>query len=128
MLQHDLQTTYGSIDNVDLFIGGLSEAHVNNGKLGQTFNMIIGNQFENLRAGDRFFPQNQQFDPHTANMISSTTLATILRRNTDSTNVPDHAFVPTPLAAAPAVKPAAAVAPASTTSPIITNDRPFIFP
>src|SRR5204863_4588925 len=53
VLQQSLQTTYGSIDNVDLFIGGLAEAHVKNGRLGETFNQIIGTQFDHLRAGDR---------------------------------------------------------------------------
>jgi peroxidase len=124
-LQQNLQTTYGSIDNVDLFIGGLAEAHINNGRLGPTFEAIIGLQFLTLRIGDRFYWENQKFDPQTARMISGTTLATILRRNTDSTNVPDHVFVPT--AAAPHVAPAAALAP-SATSPINTNGRPFIFP
>ncbi|MBV9323959.1 MAG: peroxidase [Chloroflexi bacterium] len=126
VLQQDLKTTYGSIDNVDLFIGGLAEAHVNNGRLGQTFQAIIGTQFQNLRTGDRFWWQNQQFDPHTASTISSTTLATILRRDTDSTNVPDHVFVPTPAAAR--VRPAAATVATSTTTPINTQGRPFIFP
>ncbi|HEY2596612.1 MAG TPA: peroxidase family protein [Chloroflexota bacterium] len=124
MRQQDLQTTYGSIDKVDLFIGGQAEAHVNNGRLGQTFNTIVGNPFQNLRTDDRFYWENQQFDPHTASMISSTTLATILKRNTDSTNVPDHVFVPSNAGAA--VRPTAAVAPSTT--PIDTHGRPFIFP
>jgi len=94
VLQRDLQSLYGSIDKVDLFIGGLAEAHVGNGRLGQTFQKIIGTQFQNLRTGDRFYWQNQRFDPHTASMISSTTLATILRRDTDSTHIQDHVFVP----------------------------------
>ncbi|MBV9173226.1 MAG: hypothetical protein JOZ81_24440 [Chloroflexi bacterium] len=122
VLQRDLQTTFGSIDNVDLFIGGLAEAHVNNGRLGQTFQAIIGQQFLNLRTGDRYFWQNQQFDPHTASMISSTSLATIIRRDTDSTNVQDHVFVPS----AAAAKPAAATAPSTT--PVDRHGRQFILP
>ena len=125
VLQQNLQKTYGSVDNVDLFIGGLAEAHVNNGRLGQTFEAIIGLQFVNLLIGDRFFWQNENFDPKTARTISSTTLATILRRDTDSTNVPDHVFVPT----APAAHVMPAAAPMLTaTSPISTNGRAFIFP
>jgi peroxidase len=125
VLQHNLQSTYGNIDNVDLFIGGLAESHVNNGRLGQTFEAIIGLQFLNLVVGDRFFWKNQSFDSQTAAMISGTTLATILRRDTDSTNVPDHVFVPS--AASPHVNSAATVVP-SASSPIVTNGRPFIFP
>ena len=46
-----------------------------------------------LRAGDRFFWQNQEFDPDTAAMISNTTLADILLRNTDTTNLQPHVFI-----------------------------------
>jgi hypothetical protein len=123
VLQKDLRTTYTTIDNVDLFIGGLAEAHVRGGRLGETFEAIIGSQFQNLRTGDRFWWQNEQFDPRTAGMLSNTTLAAILRRDTDSTNVPEHVFVPT--SAAP-VKPAVAVAPS--TAPVDTHGRPFILP
>jgi peroxidase len=123
VLQRDLQTTYRSIDKVDLFIGGLAEAHVRGGRLGETFEAIIGTQFQNLRTADRFWWQNEQFDPRTASMLSSTTLATILRRDTDSTNVPDHVFVPSAVAH---VRPAAAIAPSTT--PVDTHGRQFIFP
>jgi Animal haem peroxidase len=123
VLQQNLQTTYGSIDNVDLFVGGLAEAHVNNGRLGQTFQAIIGSQFQNLRTGDRYWWQNEAFDPHTASMISGTSLATILRRDTDSTNVPEHVFVPSGGAAQ--VSPATVT---STATPVDTHGRPFILP
>jgi hypothetical protein len=56
-------------------------------------------------------------------MISGTTLATILRRDTDSTNIQDHVFIPT--APAARVKPAAPTAP---TIPIDSHGRPFIYP
>jgi peroxidase len=125
VLQRNLQTTYrGDIDDVDLFIGGLVEAHVNKGRLGPTFNAIIGLQFQNLRTGDRFWWENQAFDPQTAQMISRTSLATILRRDTDSTNVPDHVFVPS--GAAPPSR--AAVTAPTATAPTDTHSRPFIFP
>jgi hypothetical protein len=119
-------TSHNERTRVDLFIGGLAEAHVNNGRLGQTFETIIGNQFENLRTGARFFWQNQQFDPHTASMISSTTLATILRRNTDSTNAPDHVFVPTPVSPAHVQPAALATAPNNTPVQPNTQGRSFV--
>jgi Animal haem peroxidase len=125
VLQLALETTYGSIDDVDLFIGGLAENHASNARLGETFLKIIRDQFLDIRAGDRFYWQNQKFDAQTASMISSTTLATILRRDTDSTNIQDHVFVPTSTVAQ--VRPVAAIAPTAT-APIITNGRPFIFP
>jgi peroxidase len=95
VLQASFQSLYGSIDNVDLFMGGLAEKHVPGAIVGQTFEVIIASQFHNLRTGDRFFWQNQAFDRQTAAMIGSTTLATLMRRDTDSTNVPDHLFLAT---------------------------------
>jgi hypothetical protein len=110
--------------HVDLLIGGLAENHAPNARLGTTFQRIIGDQFLDLRVGDRFYWQNQKFDAQTASTISKTTLATLLGRDTDSTTIQDNVFAPTKTTAS--VKPAAALAPSATT-PIITNSRPFIF-
>jgi peroxidase len=98
------QTVYGSIDNVDLFMGGLAESPVpptvpNVGVVGETFREIIGRQFENLRDGDRFFWKNQDFDKETAEMISQTTLADLLVRDNDTPNLrgQTNAFIAAPL-------------------------------
>jgi len=48
----------GKIDNIDLFVGGLAEDHVDQGNLGETFGTIIKLQFELLRDGDRFYYEN----------------------------------------------------------------------
>ena len=96
VLQQNLETVYGSINNVDLFMGGLAESHAPGAIVGPTFQAIIARQFAALRDGDRFFWLNEGFDPQTASMISNTTLGDIIRRNTDSTNVPAHVFVAAP--------------------------------
>lgn len=93
VLQTELKSVYGSIDQVDLFIGGLAEAHAPNAVVGPTFQRIIGDQFSALRAGDRFFWLNQGFDPATTTMIANTTLADIILRNTDTTALPQHVFI-----------------------------------
>lgn len=95
-LQTRLKSVYGSIDQVDLFIGGLAEAHAPNAVVGPTFQRIISDQFSALRAGDRFFWLNQGFDPATTKMIASTTLADIIVRNTDTTALPQHVFIQGP--------------------------------
>jgi peroxidase len=92
-LQTQLKTVYGTIDQVDLFIGGLAEAHAPNATVGPTFQRIIGDQFSALRAGDRFFWLNQGFDSATTNMITNTTLADIILRNTDTTALQQHVFM-----------------------------------
>lgn len=92
-LQSHLKAVYGTIDQVDLFIGGLAEAHAPNAVVGPTFQRIIGDQFSALRDGDRFFWLNQGFDAATTSMISNTTLADIILRNTDTTAMQQHVFI-----------------------------------
>jgi Animal haem peroxidase len=75
VLQKNLATVYGNIANVDLFMGGLAEDHVPGASVGPTFQAIIATQFQSLRAGDRFFWRNENFDRETTDMISDTTLA-----------------------------------------------------
>ena len=53
VLQQDLQSVYGDIDDVDLFIGGLAEVHAQGARVGPTFQAIIARQFAALRDGDR---------------------------------------------------------------------------
>jgi peroxidase len=97
VLQQDLETVFRNVNTVDLFIGGLAEAHVRGAAVGPTFRAIIARQFDSLRTGDRFFWQNQQFDHATAAMIAGTTLAAIITRNTDTTAIAWHVFlVPAP--------------------------------
>jgi peroxidase len=93
VLQKNLKDVYGSIDKVDLFIGGMAETPSSSGVVGPTFQTIIRNQFDALRAGDRFFWRNQAFDPVTSKAIANTTLADIILRNTDTNASPSHVFL-----------------------------------
>jgi Animal haem peroxidase len=83
---------YGSIDNVDLFMGGLAEDHTA-GAVGETFAAIIADQFSRLRAGDPYWWQNQGFDPKTAAIIGQTTLSDIITRNADTPALQKNVFV-----------------------------------
>ena len=87
-------SVYDTVDDVDLWIGGLAEAQVNGGLLGETFNTIVADQFLRLRDGDRFFYQNdlehlQLLDADIAN----TRLSDIIRRNSSITSIQDNAFI-----------------------------------
>jgi peroxidase len=88
-----LRQVFGSVDNVDLFIGGLAEDHLPGAMLGSTFDTIIAQQFEQLRDGDRLWWQNQGFDPATTAQIANTTLSDIIERDTDTTDAQADAFV-----------------------------------
>ena len=53
-----LETVYTNVEDIDPFTGGLSETVVPHGLVGQTFACIIGQQFQKLKVGDRFFFTN----------------------------------------------------------------------
>jgi peroxidase len=89
----NLQLTYGSIDDVDLFIGGLAENHAPGSDVGQTFQTIIADQFEALRNGDQFYWQNEDFSQQLAQTISQTTLSDIIERDTGTAAEQLNAFV-----------------------------------
>ncbi len=91
VVQAQLQGVYGTVDKVDLWVGGLAEAHVNGGSIGQTFTKIIADQFQRLRDGDRFFYLNQFRGAQLA-AIQNTTLADIIRLNSGTTNLQENVF------------------------------------
>lgn len=93
VLRANLEKVYGTVGNLDLFIGGLAEDHASGTRVGPTFLAILVRQFQALRSGDRFFWLNQGFDSTTATMISNTKLSDVITRNTDSTNVRRNVFV-----------------------------------
>lgn len=90
-----LRQVFGTVDKVDLFIGGLAEDHARGAMLGPTFKAIIAKQFANLRDGDRMWWQSQDFDPATVHQIQNTTLSDIIVRNTDTDVTQASAFIAT---------------------------------
>ena len=90
-VQAELKSVYGTVDKVDLWVGGLAENHVTGGSMGQTFTKIIADQFQRLRDGDRFFYLNQ-FRGAQLSAIQNTSLADIIARNTTTTNLQDNVF------------------------------------
>uniref|UniRef100_A0A6A7FZ72 Peroxidasin-like protein n=1 Tax=Hirondellea gigas TaxID=1518452 RepID=A0A6A7FZ72_9CRUS len=53
-----LKTVYKSVDDVDLFTGGLAEKPNRGALVGPTFGCLIGRQFHYLRRGDRYWYEN----------------------------------------------------------------------
>ena len=97
-LAAELKSVYGSVNNVDLFVGGLAEnanAGDTGSMLGPTFTKIISEQFANLRAGDRLYFENQDFSPALTRQIQDTTLSDLILRDTNTTAIQADAFVAT---------------------------------
>jgi len=80
-VQRNLRSAYGTVDNIDVWVGGLAETHVPGAIVGPTFHAILKDQFERLRDGDRFWYET--YLPESAvNGIQQQTLARIIKRNT----------------------------------------------
>jgi peroxidase len=97
-LAAELRSVYGSVNDVDLFVGGLAEnanAGDTGSMLGPTFTTIISDQFANLRAGDRLYFENQGFSPALMDQIQDTTLSDLILRDTNTTAIQADAFVAT---------------------------------
>lgn len=90
-LQSKLQSLYGSVDDMDLWVAGLAEDHVAGSSVGETFQAIIVDQFERLRDGDRFWYQNQ-FSGKELAQLQKTSLSDIIERNTSLTSIQQNAF------------------------------------
>ncbi len=90
-LQASLAATYGNVDNIDLWIGGLAEDHVPGSSMGETFTAIIVDQFVRLRDGDRFWYQSA-LPNRLVKEIESTSLADVIRRNTGLTKLQADVF------------------------------------
>lgn len=87
-----LSSIYETVDQIDLWVGGLSEDPVEGALVGPTFHAILVDQFTRSRDGDRFWYQNDQFPPDVVEEIEQTTLADVILRNTDIVMVQRHVF------------------------------------
>ena len=90
-----LSNVYASVDDIDLWIGGLAEkSYQVDALLGETFSTILDDQFTRLRDGDRFFYLNDLealtlFDSN----IETVTLSQLILRNSSVTGIQSEAFI-----------------------------------
>ncbi|KAI8430939.1 hypothetical protein MSG28_001055 [Choristoneura fumiferana] len=80
-----LKHLYGSVHNIDVWVGGILEDQVDGGKVGPLFSCLLLEQFKRLRDGDRLWFENPTvFKPEQLAQIKKTSLARILCDNGDN--------------------------------------------
>lgn len=92
-LADSLKVLYGSVDNIDLWVGLLAEDHLSNKSVGNTMHEILRIQFEKLRDGDYYFYRGDPYLPaNIRDQIRLTTFADVIKRNTTLTNLQKNVF------------------------------------
>jgi hypothetical protein len=93
VLADSLKKLYGTVNNMDIWVGALAEDHLPGKSLGNTMYRILKTQFENVRDGDFYFYQN---DPYLSSVIvarvNTTKLSDVIKRNTSITNIQPDVF------------------------------------
>jgi hypothetical protein len=92
-VQRALASVYGDVNQIDAWVGGISEDHMRGSSLGPLFTAIWVDQFTRARDGDRYWYQNDPaFTPAERALLGCTTLSDIVRRNTRITNLQPNVF------------------------------------
>ncbi len=92
-LAEALFDTYGDVNEIDLWVGGLAEDNVTGSQLGEVFQAIMVQQFTALRDGDRFWWE-RDLTANERDRVKDTTLAEIIRNNTDiGSELQDNVFI-----------------------------------
>jgi peroxidase len=91
-----LAALYDSVDEIDPWVGGLAEDHLDGASVGPLVAAAIVEQFTALRDGDRFFYLN---DPDLAQQklnsvihLEQVTLADVISKNTGVSSLPGNIF------------------------------------
>jgi hypothetical protein len=92
----DLASVYAHVDDVDMWIGAISEDHYPGALVGELLRTIIADQFIRLRDGDRFWHEATAHSVIRV-FLEQVTLADVIRWNTDiDDEIDDDVFrVPT---------------------------------
>lgn len=97
-VRQKLRSLYGTVQDVDSWVGGLAEDHIRGGSVGELMYRAMMDQFTDLRDGDRYFYMgDEELMDNLAieevidlNRIS---LSDIISMNTSIPYVPDDVFV-----------------------------------
>jgi hypothetical protein len=88
-----LQTAYTNVNDIDLWIGGLSEDPVVGAMVGETFQAIIIDQMIRVRDGDQQWFENLPWSSSDLAWLQASTLSDMILRNTDTVHMQADAFI-----------------------------------
>jgi hypothetical protein len=92
-VQSRLRAAYASVDDIDLWVGGLAEDPVAGAQVGPLVRAILIEQFRALRDGDRFWYE-RALGGRELDRVRETRLADVIRRNTRiGREIPDDVFL-----------------------------------
>jgi len=93
-----LAVLYDYVDDIDVYVGGLAESHVEGGLVGPLFAHMMAAQFRDLKRGDRFYFENGAcetiFTPAQLDELKKVTMASLLCTCTDTQSVQRKPFHP----------------------------------
>jgi peroxidase len=91
-VQAALASVYASPDDIDLWVGGIAEDAVPGGHVGPLVRVVLVDQFEALRDGDRFW-YSRVLGARERREVEATRLSDVIRRNTAiGREIPDDVF------------------------------------
>jgi hypothetical protein len=92
-LAAELALLYGSVNDVDLWVGALAEDHKPGAVVGELVYHALKDQFTRLRDGDRFWYEiDPDFTPDQIAEIRRTKLSDVIRRNTEIRDIQPNVF------------------------------------
>lgn len=80
-----LADAYDSVDDIDVWVGGLAEDHLPGAMVGELITRVLKRQFELLRNGDRFWYQ-RTLTSNQLDLVRRSRLSDVIRRNTNIGN------------------------------------------
>ena len=96
-MQAKLQAAYGTVDNIDLWVGTLAEDPLSDAAVGELTADMVAHQFEHLMLGDRFFfLWDEEFTATDRDGIMQTRLSDVILRNTSISQIQPNVFFAVP--------------------------------
>jgi len=94
-----LESVYETVDDIDLWVGMLSEDNLPDASIGELNDAILADQFSRLRDGDRFWYENdsdldnwQLGEVSVSEWLEDIQLSDVIRLNTTIENISDDVF------------------------------------